>query len=214
LKGLLRCAYCGEKVWANTTNSGSYYRDVSIRRGMNCSSPASHIKVEELDAQIDGIINRFIMPPSWQIEVLNIVTSLDERVRVAKQKERVEEKLKRLRKLYSELEISEAEYELEKKRLEITMASLIVPKEDETIKAGEKLRNMLTVWKAATEQERAQMLSILLESVYCDIRLKKIIALKPRAPFLPLFALCEGLKEKDGLIVLPEPIGITDPEGI
>lgn len=34
------------------------------------------------------------MPSSWQIEVLDIVTSLDERVRVAKQKERVEEKLK------------------------------------------------------------------------------------------------------------------------
>ncbi len=64
-------------------------------------------------------------PPTWQIEVLNIVTSLDERVRVAKQRERMEERLKSLRKLYAKLEISEAEYELKKKKLEITLAFLM-----------------------------------------------------------------------------------------
>ena len=62
-------------------------------------------------------------------------------------------------------------------------------------------------------QEKARMLAIMLEAVYCDIRLKKIVALKPREIFLPLFALCDNLKEKDGLVFLPDFVGIGDPDG-
>ena len=55
---------------------------------------------------------------------------------------------------------------------------------------------------------------MMLEAVYCDIMLKKIIALKPRQIFLPLFALCDSLQEKNGLIFLPDFVGIGDPDGI
>ncbi len=214
LKGLLRCSFCGEKLWASASRYGKYYRDVSARRGRTCPLPASYVRADELDAQIDRIIRNLTLPQSWQIEVLNIVTSLDERVNVAKQRERIEEKMKRLRKLYSELEMSEAEYELEKRRLEVTLASLTVPKEDETIKAGEKLRSMLAIWDGASEEEKAKMLAIMLEAVYCDTRLKKIVALKPRGIFLPLFALCDNLKEKNGMVFLSDFVGIGDPDGI
>lgn|GEM_PF-634906 len=58
------------------------------------------------------------------------------------------------------------------------------------------------------------MLAMMLEAVYCDTALKKIIAIKPRQIFLPLFALCDSLKEKNGLIFLPDFVGIGDPDGI
>ena len=67
------------------------------------------------------------------------------------------------------------------------------------VKTREKLRNML---------------AIMLEAVYCDTRPKKIVALKPRGIFLPLFALCNNLKEKDGLVFLTDFVGIGDPDGI
>jgi ribosome-associated translation inhibitor RaiA len=139
------------------------------------------------------------LPSSWQIEVPNILTSPDERINVAKQRERIEEKIKCLRKLYTELEITDLEYELEKRRLEVTLASCNVPKEDETVRASEKLKNML---------------AIMIEAIYCDTRLKKIIALKPRGIFLPLFALCDSLKEKDGLVFPSDFLNIGDPDGI
>ena len=176
--------------------------------------PKSYVRADELDSQIDNIIRGLALPQSWQIEVLNIVTSPDERVYAAKQKERIEEKMKRLRRLYSELEISEAEYELEKRRLEVSLASLTVPKEDETVKAGEKLKRMLAIWDGANDQEKAKMLALMLEAVYCDTAIKKIIALKPRQIFLPLFALCNSLQEKNELIFLPDFVGIGDPDGI
>ena len=85
--------------------------------------------------------------------------------------------MKRLRRLYSELEISEAEYELEKRRLDISLASLIIPEEhetiDDTIKAGEKLRSILAIWDGANEQEKAKMLAMMIEAVFCDTAIKK-----------------------------------------
>ena len=54
----------------------------------------------------------------------------------------------------------------------------------------------------------------MLDAVYCDLNKKEIIALKPKAPFLPVFSLCDGLKENDGLIFVRELVGIGDPEGI
>ena len=73
---------------------------------------------------------------------------------------------------------------------------------------------MLAIWDGASEKEKARMLAIMLETVYCDTRLKKIIALKLRGIFLPLFSLCNNLKEKGGLVFLPHLVGIGDPDGI
>ena len=98
--------------------------------------------------------------------------------------------------------------------MEINLASLTIPGEDETIKAGEKLKSMSAIWDGANEQEKARMLAMMLEAVYCDAGLKRIIALKPRQVFLPLFTLCDSLQEKNGLIFSPDFVGIGDPDGI
>ena len=73
---------------------------------------------------------------------------------------------------------------------------------------------MLNIWAEASEQEKARMLSITLEIVYCDTNQKRIITLKPRGVFLPLFALCDSLREKEGLIFPQDFVGIGDPDGI
>ena len=40
-----------------------------------------------------------------------------------------------------------------------------------------------------------------------------IVGLKPRPAFLPLFALCPGVEERDGLIFVLELLGIGGPDG-
>ena len=73
---------------------------------------------------------------------------------------------------------------------------------------------MLEIWAEATEEEKAKMLVIMPDAVYYDTNRKAIVTIKPKSPFLPVFSLCDGLKEKDGLIFMPELVGIGDPEGI
>ena len=82
------------------------------------------------------------------------------------------------------------------------------------VRAGEKLKSMLVIWDEATEAEKARMLSIMLDAVYCDTDRKMIVAIKPKSPFLPVFSLCDTLKERGGLIFAPQLVGIGDPGGI
>lgn len=57
------------------------------------------------------------------------------------------------------------------------------------------------------------MLVIMLDAVYCDTNKKRIVTLQPESLFLPVFTLCNGLKEKNGLTFMPELVGIGDSEG-
>lgn len=54
----------------------------------------------------------------------------------------------------------------------------------------------------------------MLDAAYCDLNEKQVVALKPKSPFLPVFSLCDELRERDGLIFVPELVGIGDPEGV
>lgn len=215
LKGLIRCAFCGEKMWANgSPGRRGYYRDVSSRRGIPCPRAGKWIRVEVLDRQISDIIGNTELPHAWELQVMDILNSLDERVTAAKERDRIEEKLRRLKRLYRDLELEESEYEMDRNRLEVALASIIVPQEHVTMKAGQELAGMLKIWDQATDDEKSQMLGLMLEAVYCDTEANAIVALKPKAAFLPLFSLCQGLKEKDPLFFTPAFAGIGDPEGI
>ena len=119
-----------------------------------------------------------------------------------------------MKRLYRDLELEESAYEMERKRLECALASIAVPEENAIMKAGQELAGMLRVWSEAADEEKSQMLRLMLEAVYCDTEAKAIIALKPKAAFLPLFSLCHGLTEKSGLFFTPAFAGIGDPEGI
>ena len=72
---------------------------------------------------------------------------------------------------------------------------------------------MLNIWAEASEREKDRMLATMLETVYCDTNQKRTITLKPRGVFLPLFALCDSLREKEGLIFTHDFVGIGDPDG-
>ena len=215
LKGLIRCAFCGQKMWANgSPGRRGYYRDVSLRRGIPCPKGGAWVRVEVVDKQLSDIIANMELPQTWQLQVVDVLNSLDERVSAARERDRIEEKLRRLKRLYLDLELAESEYEVERNRAEVALASIAVPAENAIITAGQDLAGMLQIWDQATEEEKSHMLGLMLEAVYCDTEAKAIIALKPKPPFLPLFSFCEGLTEKEGLFFTSAFAGIGDPEGI
>ena len=81
------------------------------------------------------------------------------------------------------------------------------------MKAGQELAGMLEIWNQATDDEKSQMLRLMLEAVHCDTEANAIVALKPKTAFLPLSSLCQGVKEKEGLFLAPAFAGIGDPKG-
>lgn len=65
-------------------------------------------------------------------------------------------------------------------------------------------------------QEQAELVKMVFDAVYVDTKAKEIVAYEPKEPYRALFRLCQGLKEKNGLLVTSRydhVAGIGDPEG-
>lgn len=218
LGNLIRCAFCGERMWANTTKGeGRYYRDTAQRRGLFCYNPGAWLRVDEIDSQVDVLMRGLSLPPKWQLQVEEIIKESDDRAAIAKEAENLQEKLRRVNEQYRDLSITKAEYTYHRKRLEMEISALPIEPKPTQIIAGEELERLLKVWNAATLEEKSQMLGMMFEAVFVDTKAKQIVAYRVKEQYRSLFRLCEGLKEKAGLFITekyPQLAGIGDPEGI
>ena len=83
LKGLIRCAYCGLPMWAQTYNSGSsYYREHRGSRGEGaCINQGGSIPCHVADQQMGRIVDAIKLPDAWLDVVLSKINLQDERSR-------------------------------------------------------------------------------------------------------------------------------------
>jgi site-specific DNA recombinase len=84
--------------------------------------------------------------------------------------------------------IDEGDYNLQRKLLQETLDSLIIPEENEAINAGELLENMGPIWDKATLEEKHRLLTIMFEAVYLDLAASRsVVGIQPKPVFYPLF---------------------------
>ncbi len=218
LANLVRCAYCGERMWISSSQGRTrYYRDSAKKRNLICANPGAWVRIEDLDAQVDSLMRCLRLPPTWQLQIEEIVRASDERAAIVAEEQRTQEKLRRMNEQYRELEITKAEYQHHRRRLEMQLASLPVLSPSPQAAAGDELERMLKVWEAATLEERSKLVGMIFDAVYVDTEAKEIVAYRPKNPYRALFALCEGLREEAGLLVTQryeELAGIGDPDRI
>ena len=71
LKGIIRCAYCGMPMWAQTYNSGqSYYREHVASRGQEaCPAKSSAATCHIADDQVSKLVEAIELKPRWLEEV-------------------------------------------------------------------------------------------------------------------------------------------------
>ncbi len=68
------------------------------------------------------------------------------------------------------------------------MGSLVVPKASAAEEAGYLLERLPALWREADLDERRRLLLNMLEAVYVDTQEeKRVVAIKPKAPFRPVF---------------------------
>jgi hypothetical protein len=99
----------------------------------------------------------------------------------------MEEKLRRLGKAYIDGLVEENEYKLQRKLIKDKIESLVIPKVDATIKAGELVENLDQLLEKATIEERHELLSSMLDAVYVDLWADSRSCRHPaaQAPVLP-----------------------------
>jgi hypothetical protein len=154
-----------------------------------------------LDEQVCAIIGDLRLPQSWRELVSGYLASGEERKKESNERCRLEEKLRRIRVHYREGDIDRREYQQEsaltKAALDVTRVSV----DDEVIRYGDHIEGLVEAWEAATLEERHQLLSMMLDSVYVDMTQGLVLGLKPKPEFLPLFNLGEPVTTGDSELV-------------
>lgn len=209
LAGLLVCAGCGHKMralaYGGTDNHHSGYRCASNESGrFTCDAPQTMTRARTLEAQFGEIVKQFHLPPDWRERVAEMLAQNGERRNREDERKQTRQKLERIKWLFAEGDLTQAEYSREKRTLEARLAAIVDPEEREILDAGAYLENLAAVWDQATPEERKQVAMALITQAVCDTKSKRLISIRPRPAFLPLFRQCAFLRERDGEFCLPD----------
>jgi hypothetical protein len=172
LKGIIRCAYCGMPMWAQTYKNGQrYYREhTGSRSHAVCPAEGASMPCHVPDEQIGRIVEAIELGPHWLEEVLAIISLKDEVERVKKERQQVQEKLRRMAKAYVDNLFPDDEYHRQKRLLEMELESLVVPQASAAEEAGKLLMDLPGLWAGATLEERRKLLLAMLDAVYVDAK--------------------------------------------
>ena len=177
-------------MWAQTYKSGHrYYREHRESRSLaQCPSAGGSITCDTVDEQMTAIVEAIELGPRWVEEVLTIISVTDEVAVVKEKRQKVQEKLRRLGKTYVDGLLDDEAYRHQKRQSELELESLVVPQADDAEEAGRLIEQLPDLWAGATIGERRKLLTLMLDAVFVDAKgEKRIVAIKPKAPFKPIF---------------------------
>ncbi len=197
LSGLARCERCGETLRAQSSRDYRYYRDMSNTRGLQCADSGTSVNAELAEEQIGNIMRQLRLPEQWQSQIREALVSGDERQKLLDRKQYLEGKLSRLGLSFADGVISEQVYTHEKETLQAELATIVIPENVAVLDAGLYLDTLRDLWEHATLEEQKEICDSVLQSLYYDLRDKRITRLVPKPAFLPLFREIQGLTETE-----------------
>ena len=117
----------------------------------------------------------------------------------------MEQRLRRLGKVYVDGLYSDDDYRRQKRALEEKSSYLVVPGVDAAREAGKLLEDLPTLWEEAKLTERRKLLMAMLDAVYWDtVEEKSIVTIRPKPPFRPLFEVATT-REGSEVVLINEP---------
>ena len=189
LKGLARCADCGMNLWAQTYWSGkSYYREQRATRSHGeCPAHGGSILCEIPDQQIGKWFSAIKLPTDWEDAVVRKIQVRDESSRILGERERINQRMRRLGLAFVDDLYDETEYRRLRQSLLSQLESLLIPEIDAAQAAGQLLSNLPQLWTGAKLSERHRMVTTVLDAVYVDLQNGgNIVSIKPKPAFTEL----------------------------
>lgn len=197
LAGIVRCIECGLTLRCGATTSGQqwrYYRHTAHVRGYECSVPGKMVRADDLEEQWSDIVAAIKLPDDWKPRIEQMSGDADQRESVLRERDEVQEKMRRLKRLYKDLLIDDDEYKAEQERLQTQLSSLVLPNSPHLFKAAEYLENLGMLWEAATLAEKRDLTRLLLKAMYVNVEESRVVAIEPLPVFRVLFTeFCEGI---------------------
>jgi hypothetical protein len=189
-----------------------YYRCPAAVKGVACPVAGRTVHMAVIDEQVAALVECLQLPDDWRERLEELANHREERDEVEGKRKYLKGRLRRLRELYVDGDYSRAEYDRRKADLEAQLDALQVPEVPDVEAAGKILEGLGAEWANAPKRLQRDMLKVIFKAVYVDVDARRLVCVKPFAPFVRLFRM-DGLKEKEGCFYVGEEEGQARSEG-
>ena len=181
LQGIAVCSNCGNRLHSDRKNQTTpMYRE---RHAHECPTNESSIIAEVLDKQVATLVHSLQILPDWKRQMANIAATIYEGPSI----ESLQDKRRRIVRGYVDKGYPEQEYKMRLDEIDHQIAQTTVVAPPDIEEAVELFSDIPMLWSEATQEERQLLLRSLVETVYVDIKTKRVTALKLTPAFRMLY---------------------------
>ena len=210
LQGLVVCSVCGRRLRIQTpSHCPTYYREDSHLRGFrDCPAIGQSVHADLIDAQVADLIQSIQLPENWKPIVRQMLDAQQGRVDPEAERKDIRGLLRLMRENFEHGQYEREEYQYWQKVnvLKEKLALLERVPESAINRAANTLLDLRKTWKNTTQEERKDLVHLMVQEVGCDVAAKQIIWVKVRHDYEPLFALLDGLHPDGDLRYWIEPL--------
>jgi site-specific DNA recombinase len=210
LQGLVVCSQCGRRLRIQTPNRcPTYYREDSHLRGYrDCSYIGQSVRAELIDSQAADLIRSIHLPENWDPIVRQMIDNQREKVDPEAERKEIRGMLRMIRENFEHGLYEDEEYQYWQKvsALKEKLTLLERVPEGAINRAAHTLLDLRETWENATLEERKDLVHVMIQEVGCDVAAKRILWVKVRPDYEPLFALLDGLRRDGKLRNWIEPL--------
>lgn len=198
LQGLVVCSYCGRRLNIQTPkNCATYYRENSHHRGYHdCPYIGQSVRAEAIDAQVAELIRSIRLPENWEPIVRQMLHEQRDQVDPEAERKEVRGQLRLMRENYERglYEGKEYQYWQKVSALKEKLALLERVPEPAINRAAQTLLDLSTTWESTTQEERRDLVHVMIQEVGVDMAAKCVLWVKARPDYEPLFSILDGLR--------------------
>jgi len=181
---------CGELLRGNPTRDHSVYRDASPERGIACTAQRRSINGVVVAEALADFVASIQLPEDWQATALAVAVSGEAMQRQQSARDKLERQLARLQELKYDPDTDLHEWRTRKATVEAELSALQDAPDlaVDIADAANRLAHLSRLWTDAIDEERREIVTGIVDAVWCDLDKKKVVAIQPREEFYPLRA--------------------------
>jgi DNA-binding NarL/FixJ family response regulator len=198
LQGLVVCANCGRRLRIQTPkNCPTYYREESHLRGYHdCPYIGQSMRADLIDDQVAELIRSIHLPDNWEPIVRQMLDNQRERADPEAERKEIRGMLRLMRDNFERglYEGEEYQYWQKVSGLKEKLALLERVPEPALNRAARTLLDLRVTWESTTKEERKDLVHIMIQEVGVDVEIKRVLWVKARPDYEPLFSILDGLR--------------------
>jgi hypothetical protein len=198
LQGLVVCSHCGRRLNIQTPkNCGTYYRENSHHRGYHdCPYIGQSVRAEVIDAQVADLIRSIHLPDNWEPIVRQMLHEQRDRVDPEAERKEIRSTMRLMRENFERGLYEGEEYQYWQKvgTLKEKLALLERSSEPAINRAAKTLLDLRATWENTTQEERKDLVHVMIQEVGVDMAAKSLLWVKTRPDYEPLFSILDGLR--------------------